>query len=184
MVGLALLLGVADAGSSQGFGINRLQRLLAERSQADVQFTELRESRWLAAPLESSGTLRSSGSVLEKRVEHPRRETWRILADRIQVSVGGSGNFHEVQLNASSTAALLASTLRDVMAGRLDALDKDFRLDLAGDERSWTLLLTPRSGEVSSRLKEISLEGAGSRLLVIAVVESQGDRTTTKLRYE
>jgi hypothetical protein len=54
---------------------------------------------------------------------------------------------------------------------------------LSGDEREWTLQLTPRHPDVARQLKQIGLKGAGRRLLTIVIQESQGDRTTTYLHY-
>jgi hypothetical protein len=68
--------------------------------------------------------------------------------------------------------------------GVLAALDKEFRLSVGGDERVWTLQLTPRRPEVSLYLKQLDLQGSRGRLQVIVVLESQGDRTTTRLLYE
>ena len=62
-------------------------------------------------------------------------------------------------------------------------MDKDFRLELSGDEREWTLQLTPRQEDVARQLKRIDLHGAGPRLSVIVILEAQGDRTTTRLIY-
>jgi hypothetical protein len=180
---LGVLLSVAGAALAQAFSVGRLQRLLQEAPHADVRFTEMRESRWLAAPIESSGTMRSNTMMLEKRVERPRPETWRILSDRMQVTAPGLDGVKEVMLDQAPAAAALANALRRVMAGDLEALNKDFQLDLSGDEREWTLQLTPRHPDVARQLKEIDLQGAGPRLVVIVIQESQGDRTTTHLHY-
>jgi hypothetical protein len=160
-----------------------LQRLLQDEPQAAVRYTELRESRWLAAPIESSGTLRSTPTMLEKRVEQPRPETWRILDDRMQIGTPGAVGAREIMLDQAPAAAALAQTLRRVLAGELQALDKDFQLDLSGNEREWTLQLTPRQDAVARHLKRIDLHGAGPRLSDMVIQEAQGDRTTTRLIY-
>jgi hypothetical protein len=178
-----LLLGLTGAAVAQGFGIARLQRLLQDEPQAAVRYTELRESRWLAAPIESSGTLRSTPTMLEKRVEQPRPETWRILDDRMQIGTPGAVGAREIMLDQAPAAAALAQTLRRVLAGELQALDKDFQLDLSGNEREWTLQLTPRQDAVARHLKRIDLHGAGPRLSDMVIQEAQGDRTTTRLIY-
>ena len=180
---LCLLLSVAGAAYAQAFSIVRLQRLLQDAPHADVRFTELRESRWLAAPIESSGTLRSTPTMLEKRVDQPTRETWRILSDRMQFGAPGSAGAREIMLDEAPAAAALAQTLRHVMAGDLEALNKDFELELSGDERAWTLQLMPRQAEVARQLKRIVLQGVGRRLSVMVILETQGDRTTTRLFY-
>jgi len=176
-------LGVAGAALAQAMSVGRLQRALQDAPHTEVRFTELRESRWLAAPIESSGIMRSNATVLEKQVEQPRRETWRILGDRMQMSVPGSDTVKEIPLDKAPAAAALAYTLRSVMAGNLEALDKDFELALSGDERDWTLRLTPRDQDVARQLKQVNLQGAGRRLSTIIILEAQGDRTTTRLHY-
>jgi hypothetical protein len=62
-------------------------------------------------------------------------------------------------------------------------LNKYFELELAGDEREWALQLTPRQAEVARQLKRIVLQGVGRRLSVMVILETQGDRTTTRLFY-
>lgn len=183
LVRLGVLLSFAGAAFAQALSLSHLQRLLQDAPHADVRFTELRESRWLAVPIESSGTMRSTATMLEKRVELPRPETWRILSDRMQMSAPGSDGVKEILLDPHSAAAALANTLRHVMAGDLDALNNDFRLELSGDEREWFLQLTPRYPNVARQLKQIGLQGARRRLSVIVTLESQGDRTTTRLHY-
>lgn len=173
----------AGAVSAQALSIAQLQRLLQDLPQTEVRFTELRESRWLAAPIESSGTLRSSASMLERQVELPRRETWRILADRMQLVTPGSEQAVEIPLDRAPAVAALAQTLRSLMAGKLEALNADFQLALVGDERDWTLQLTPRRPEVARQLAQIIVQGNGRRLSAIVIVEGQGDRTTTRLQY-
>jgi len=173
----------AGAAWAQPLSVSRLQHLLRDMPQVEVRFTELRESRWLAAPVESSGTLRSSANMLERQVELPRRETWRILDDRMQLSTPGSDKVLEIALDKAPAVAALAHTLRSVMAGKLESLNADFQLALSGDERDWNLQLTPRRPDVAGQLMQIGLLGAGRRLTAIVIVESQGDRTTTRLRY-
>jgi hypothetical protein len=178
-----LLLGPPGATVAQVFGIARLQRLLQDAPQTAVRYTEVRESRWLAAPIESSGTLRSTPTMLEKRVEQPMPEIWRILDDRMQIGTPGTVGAREIMLDQTPAAAALARTLRRVLAGDLEALDKDFQLELSGDERKWTVQLTPRQEDVARHLKRIDMRGAGPRLSDMVILEAQGDRTTTRLIY-
>jgi hypothetical protein len=175
--------GAAGAAWARAFSVAQLQLLLRTMPHAEVRFTELRESRWLATPVESSGTLRSSAGMLERQVELPRRETWRILDDRMQLGTPGSDQVLEIALENAPAVAALALTLRSVMAGNLEPLNADFQLLLSGDEHDWTLQLTPQRPDVARQLRQISVMGAGRRLSAIVVVESQGDRTTTRLRY-
>lgn len=160
-----------------------LQRLLQATPRHEVRFTETRESPWLSAPVQSSGTLNATPAVLEKRVEQPRRETWRILPDRMQWTSPASGATKDILFADVPAAAALADAMRHAMAGDLAALDKDFALRLNGDERVWTVQLTPRRAEVSRTLKQLELQGSGGKLQVMIVTEAKGDRTITRLLH-
>ena len=182
LTGLALAW--AAIAAAQPITVAGLQRLLQEAPKRELRFQETRESPWLAVPVEASGTMKSSATMLEKQVEHPRRETWRILDDRLQLTTPGSTTPKQFMFSQAPAVAALAGALRRVMAGDLQALDQDFRLVLGGDERQWTLQLTPRHPDIARYLKQLELQGAGPRVQVIVILESQGDRSTTRLIHE
>jgi hypothetical protein len=179
---LVLALAASSMAQAQQFSAATLQRLLQSAPEHDVRFSESRESPWLTAPLLSSGTMSSSATMLEKRTEQPQREAWRILDDRIQ-RVTDTGATQNLLFKDAPAAAVLANALRRAVTGDLAALEKDFRMTLGGDETLWTVQLTPRVPEVARVLKHIELQGSGGRLLVIVILESQGNRTTTRLLH-
>lgn len=166
---------------AQAFTVQGLQRMLQQAPQRELRFREMRESPWLAVPIESSGSLRASATLLEKKVEQPRRETWRILPDRLQVLTPDANAPKELMFSDAPAVATLANAMRRAVAGDLAGLEPDFRLVLSGDQRVWTLQLTPRRPEVARFLKELELQGSGAHLQVIIVLESQGERTVTHL---
>ena len=173
----------ASVGSCYGLTVTELQHLLQSApSEQAVPFHEVRESPWLATPVESRGTLHSHPERLEKRVETPRQETWVILADRMEWMGPNSVGSKQVLFSGAPAVAALAEALRRVIAGDLVALERDFRIEIRGDARLWTAQLQPRRPEVARSLDYLELRGAGALLQVIIVAESQGDRTTTRLR--
>ncbi len=188
LLGLRLGLGLAgvasDAAAAPGFDLAGLGALLQNTPRREVRFTETRESQWLQAPLRSSGTMRSSATMLEKRIESPRRETWRILDDRLQLIDPVSGAAKDLLLADAPAVVALAHALRRAMAGDLASLQHDFQLALSGDERQWRLQLTPRKASVARHLKQIELQGMRGRIDEIAIVESQGDRSVTRLHHD
>jgi len=99
----------------------------------------------------------------------------------MQLVDAASGSVKEIMLSEAPAVAALAGALRRTMAGDLQALDKDFRLEPGGDARLWTLLLTPRRPEIARFIKQLELQGTGSELQVIVILETKGDRTTTRL---
>ena len=176
---LAMMLASLQAGAAGALSVLELQRLLQSSAKPTVSFQEQRESPWLSAPMISRGTMRSSPNALEKRVESPRQEIWRLLPDRIEwVGAGGS---KQILFSQAPALAALSDVMRRVVAGDIVALERDFRIQLSGDERAWRAQLQPRSTDVSRHLEQVELQGTGGQLQVIIVVERQGERTTTRL---
>lgn len=185
---VTLAFALALIGSAaHAFGVADLQRLLRAApapGAAGIAFHELRESPWLAAPVESRGSLHSTPALLEKRLVSPRREVWRIRADRIEWSDPGAADAaapRQILFSDAPGVATLAGALRRIVGAELLALEADFRIETGGDERVWTARLVPRDAGVARKLEAIELQGTGARLRVIVVVERQGERTTTRL---
>lgn len=170
------------AGSSAALTVPELQRLLQAAPRPSVQFSESRESPWLSAPAASSGTMRSAPGVLEKRVESPRKETWRLLADRIEWRDAAGTESKQILFSQAPALAALSDVMRNVVAGDVTALQRDFDITVSGDERVWRAQLKPRTPGISRYLSEVELQGTGRQLQVIIVAERDGGRTTTRLQ--
>jgi hypothetical protein len=180
LAGLLVVLAVARIACAATLTPEGLQRLLRSRPPHSVTFVEQRESPWLSAPVSSRGTLRMTGTALEKHVESPRQEDWRMLPDRLQWS-GPGGAHKEILFSQVPALAPLSDVMRNVVAGELVPLQRDFRIELNGDESAWRALMTPRTPEVSRLLESVELQGTGGQLQVIIIVERGGQRTTTRL---
>jgi len=132
LLGVGLSLAWSIAGAAEALTVAELDRLLrAAPPAAAVPFEERRESPWLAAPVESRGTLHARPDRLEKRVTAPREETWRLLADRMEW-VGAGGAPKQILFRDAPAVGLLADALRRVLAGELLALESTFRIELRG----------------------------------------------------
>jgi hypothetical protein len=175
------LVAVMLGASARALTPAELQRLLQSEPARELAFDEVRESPWLAAPVASRGTLHSNGQRLEKRITHPRVETWRLLPDRIEWVGAEASQRRQMRLADAPALATLASALRHVIAGEVQALERDFLLDLRGDVSGWTLLLNPRADSAARQIDHLELQGAGGQLQQIIVVERQGERTTTRI---
>lgn len=181
--GLALAWVSACALTAHALTPPELQRLLQASPKPSVSFQELRESPWLSAPIASRGTMRSTSGALEKQVESPRQETWRLLADRIEWQGPAGSAPKQILFSKAPALAALSDVMRRVVAGDIVALQSDFDVRVSGDERVWTAQLKPRNPEVSRHLEQVELQGTGGHLQVIVVVERQGERTTTRLQH-
>ncbi|HSI53090.1 MAG: LolA-related protein [Ramlibacter sp.] len=172
---LALAVPAADT-----ITVPQLQRLVQASARPVVAYQEVRESPWLATPQASRGTMHSTPQSLEKRVESPRQETWRMLPDRLEwTGPGGAGK--QVMFSQVPALGVLSDVMRRVVAGDFTALEREFRIELHGTEAAWRAQLIPRGAELGRHLESVELQGAGGRLQVIIVAERQGERTTTRL---
>ncbi len=176
----ALWAGTAGhVAAADGLTAAQLERLLQSSPRASAPFEETRESPWLSVPATSRGTMHSTPRALEKRVESPRQETWRMLPDRLELSAGGSTK--QITFVQAPALAALSDVMRRVISGEITALERDFRIELSGDERVWRAQLTPRAADVARHISTVELQGTGARLQVVIVSQRQGERTTTRL---
>ncbi len=166
--------------AAQPLTTSALQKLLQSTPKVDTPFHEQRQSPWLASPVESRGIVRSLPEGLEKQVDSPKRETWRLLPDRLEwTGPNGAGN-KQILFSKAPALAALSDAIRRVVAGDLLALERDFRITVQGDSTLWTARLEPNSAEVTRHLDYLELQGAGTQLLVLIVVERKGERTMTR----
>lgn len=177
---LALCLLAGCAGGAQALTVAQLQALLQSAPKPDAPYVETRESPWLSSPVTTRGTLHVTAQALEKRVEQPRQETWRLLDDRVEWQGPGGGR-KQILFSQAPALQALADVTRRAVAGELVSLERDFRIVVNGDEHVWSAQLQPRTALVSRQLDTIELQGIGGRLRVLIVSERQGERTTTRI---
>ena len=155
-------------------------KLLAATKEVQAPFTERKHSPVLAAPLDSSGTLLyRRPDVVEKTVIRPRRERFRILGDEVVVERGGKEQ--RMGLASQPMLAGFAASLRGVLSGDAPTLQKYFKLRVAGDEKAWTLELTPADNTLSNHVERIVVAGRGGRVERIETFETTGDRTVMEI---
>lgn len=178
---LALVLALAAGPTAAALDVSALMNLLAQTREVKAAFVETRHSPLLAAPLESSGTLAyRRPDVVEKAVVKPRAERFRILEDEVVVERGGREQ--RIALASQPALAGFAASLRGVLSGDAAVLRKYFRLEVAGDERAWTLALTPAARAMATHVERIVVSGSAGRVLRIETFETTGDRTLLELR--
>lgn len=180
----ALVLLVLCWPAAQAMTVLMLQRLVQAEAVRQVAYHETRESPWLTTPVVSSGTLHDMGGYLEKRVATPRRETWRLWPDKIEWVDADGGRSKVIGHDKAADLAALSHLMRRVVAGDFTGLERDYLIDISGNESLWSARLTARRSDAIRAVNHVELQGTAGRLQVIVVVERQGERTTTRLHHQ
>ncbi len=160
--------------------IIEIETLLKENTNHIVEYEESRESAWLQTPVISKGTMQSIPPMLEKSAQFPSLQTWRLYPDHMQ----WLGPTDSKTLNFSQAPQLgaLANALRGVVLGEFTTLNKDFFVEVLGEQASWSVQLKPRSDNLGRYLSLIQFSGAGSKIKKIVVLETGGEKTVTTFK--
>lgn len=182
MIRLALAFAALAAAlpAAAAFDVPALMKLLAQTQEVKAAYVERKYSPVLVASLDSSGTLvYRRPDVVEKIMAKPRAERFRILKDEVVIERGGKEQ--RIPLASQPAVAGLAASLRGVLTGDEKALERYFKLKAAGDDKAWTLELTPADASVAAVIERIVVGGRGGRVEKIETFESSGDRTVLEI---
>jgi hypothetical protein len=178
LIALALGCGALVPQLAFALSVPELQQLLKADVRAQVSFREIRESPWLAAPVVTQGTMRSTANALEKKVDSPVSETWRLMDDRVERRAA-DGQTQSISFQRAPALGALSETLRSIVAGDLAGLARDFDIRLEGDAHAWHAILAPRAAAVRQQLQSIEVQGAGGTVHTLIVIDREGEKTTT-----
>jgi hypothetical protein len=179
--GLGMALAVSFMARAPAMTVPDLQRLLHAPHERTVKFQEVHESPWLKAPVKLSGVMYSDPPMLEKRVESPRQETWRLYPDRMEWTGSGGIGYRQILFSKAPQLAALANAIRAVVSGDLQALTKIFDISLSGTENQWSAKLKPRHPGLNQQPDSIEFSGSGSQVRTIVFLQREHERTTIRL---
>lgn len=151
---------------------------LAASRGVKAEFREEKEISLLQAPLTSEGTIYIvPPGRMARYTREPSPATLVIDGDRLSMRdpLGGQ----DVDLGAQTAARQFVDHLLLLFSGDLEGLRERFELDFAVDGERWTLTVRPRSGPVKRLIESIAIDGDGSTLLAMSILEKDGDRTVT-----
>jgi len=164
-----------------GWDVGALMALLRANPAGRAHFVETKEiTSLLDRPLESSGELTfTPPDRLEKHVTSPGDE--RMVADRERLTLERGGRKQELALADYPQVAVLVESIRGTLAGDRAALERTYRLDLAGDARSWRLTLTPREAALTKLVTRVTVEGSQAEVRRVTVEQADGDRSVMRI---
>jgi hypothetical protein len=182
-IAAVLLLGLAPSTQADQFTVGQLMDALAHNSHRTATFTERKYISILDVPVESSGELDFVPPAhLEKRTLRPIAET--LMLDGDVLVVERQGQRHVLRLKDVPEAAGMIESLRAILAGDRQALERVYRLSLEGSNDRWTLELAPRDARVASVIARIRMEGVRSEVRTVEIQQADGDRSVMSVRQD
>jgi hypothetical protein len=173
---LGALAGLLAAGTAQALDLPELMGLLAHRPSGQARFTEQRFVKGLDAPLTSSGLLEfQAPDRFSRHTLEPRDESVRVEGNTVTFSRGGRSR--SMALDAAPEAAVAIEAVRGTLTGDAGALQKWFRVSVAGEPAHWTMELVPQDAKTAGPLAAVRVEGRRAALDTIETRLADGTRT-------
>ncbi len=171
-----LALAAASPAAFAAWDVQQLMDTLAQNKSGRATFVEKKYIAMLDKPVESSGELiYSAPDGLEKRTLKPRLETMVVKGGELLVERGRQK--HSLQLQAYPELAAFIDSIRGTLAGDRKALERSYRLTLAGGAERWTLQLQPLDEKIQAVVQRIVISGARAEVQGIEIVQADGDRS-------
>ena len=157
------------------FSPAELAQTLQKPQNVQGNFVQQRQLKSLSKPMTTSGsfTLVPQKGLLWK-MQKPFETTLRVRSDGIMQWNGSQWvNPNTSKLNGQSRQIKL---FLDLLGGNTQGLEKQFDLKLNGNEKKWTLTLTPKTAITRQIFNRIEING-DTLVRKIELDEKQGDKT-------
>lgn len=170
--GLVLALSAAPAFAA--WDLQQLMDSLAQNKSGRATFVETKRLAVLSKPIESSGELLyTAPDKLEKRTLKPRPESMTVDGDALSVERGNQN--YQLQLQAYPEIGAFIESIRGTLAGDRKALERNYRLGLAGSADSWVLELFPLNEKMKAVVQRIRISGVRDQVNSIEISQADGD---------
>jgi Outer membrane lipoprotein carrier protein LolA-like len=171
-----LMLAAAPWAFAEESNLDRIMSALAQRKHGHVTFVEKKFIHMLTRPIESSGELLyDAPDRLEKRTLKPRPES--LVIDAGVISAQRGQHHYVLDVKQYPQVMPFIESIRATLAGDRAALERNFKVDIAGDFDEWTLVLKPLDAKLTRTVKEIHIEGEKDLIRLMEIREADGDRS-------
>lgn len=151
---------------------------LSQHASVRAAFTQQRQNPALAQPQTSSGQLLFvTGHGMLWQVQQPYQETLALTGSQT-TRIDANGRTQTVRNERG--VSQISQMLQSMLAGRLDAVMKQFNVSADGAASQWTLHFTPKQARVAQVLRGIQLTG-GAFLQGIRIDMQDGTQTDIRM---
>lgn len=158
---LALLIGLIATTPSRAAELDpsTLIHGLERPVPASIAFKEIRFSALLEQPLIVSGELKYvAADHLERLVTDPYKERTVIRGESVRVERHGE-KLRTFALHRAPELKGILMAFSGLLAGELDAVQRQFELNAEGTQETWAMRLAPRDARVQKQLAELRMIG-------------------------
>lgn len=163
--------------------LEALMAQLAQRKHGHITYVEEHFIGALERPLQSSGELfYDAPGRLEKRTLLPKAES--VILENGTMTARRARRTFVVNIADYPQVASLVDSIRSVLAGDLETLQRLFRVDWEGETAQWRLLLTPKDPAMGRTVREIQIQGEKDHIHTVEIRQADGDRSVLTLGTE
>ncbi len=173
---LMLMCGAPASYAVEPFTARQLMQSLAENKASRADFVEKKYLASLDRPLESSGELvYVAPSRLEKRTIKPRPEV--LIVDGGTLTIERKGTKRSIALASFPEVSAFTESIRATLAGDLDALSRNYRVEVDGTPLQWRLTLLPSDPRIAALVSRVTVTGRNKRIDAIEILQADGNRS-------
>lgn len=178
-LGALCLLGWSASSRAEPDEIDRLLARFQRVEALSAHFREEKRMAMLKAPLVSEGDLYyQKPRLLARHTRVPAPSS--LLLSGGSLSFGRGEDVQSVSLQSQPAVAVLVDAFVGVLSGDRKALEQSATLSLTmGQGDSFHIVITPSKAPLSQLVRTIELDGAGSSLTRMRLVDVSGDETLT-----
>ena len=168
----------AQTEGKSNWDLTQLMQDLRQVKTARGRFVERKYLAILNTPLESSGMLvYIAPGRLEKHMLLPRQESLILDGDTLLIDNKETGQRRSFALQEHPVLWAFVESIRSTLAGDLQTLNRFYEVSLEGDASRWRLRLKPTEPRMREVASEIRLNGSGTWVGAIEILEAGGDRS-------
>ncbi len=183
---LALLASVPPAAAAETFDLASLMSRFAASRGVQADFAEEKHLSLLVDPLVSTGRIYfAPPKRLARHVLTPLDSRLTVVGDTLTLRTGSGVD--RIDLGGSEVARHFVEGFIVLFSGDLVELERRYTVRFVADpgadldgNGAWRMHLEPRQRVVRRMIASIELHGRGLALETMEVIETQGDRTTTR----
>lgn len=167
----ALIPTLAPAIAFAALDADTLLKSLAQPAPASTPFVEVRYSKLLDQPIVVKGQLEYlEGGALVRSVTDPFKERTEIQGETVNVEREGKSPRRFSLKRAPELRSMLGG-FSAVLGGGKGELEKDFNIDVSGEESQWKLALTPKAAQAGKYVRDIVIQGSEKEPRCIVVTQ-------------